>query len=473
MLRNPIVRAAAAAAIVSACGTAQAIEIIVPTQMSLSAALTVAQNGDTITLLPSGSPYVTTTGWSLTGKRLIIRGSTGNPAQVVLDGGGVATVLTISGAAVDGTSIQHLTVRNGRGPTVSNGSGAGIYVHDSDPWVEIYNCIIRDNLVPAIDGNGAGITALNASISVLNTRFENNSVGSAGSTGDGGAFYLNHGSAYILNCVFHNNIAGMAPGGLGGAAWLDDCWVRFSGCTFTGNTAANGGGIMMDNDAEIIIESCRFSQNQSGVNGGAMYANSGALLSVRNSLFNANAAPTGHGAVLHGSVIDATNCTIVGNTGLSTISTPSVTPALSFLNTIISDTGQARASIHAVYCLFQGAMGPVQASSFGNLTAANAMFVNAGAGDFRLQATSPAIDRGDSTQHVGLPVDLDGKPRAVDFPGVANTGYTPFGPIIDIGAYEAQPPAPCYANCDSSTLAPILNVNDFTCFLSRYAAGCP
>jgi hypothetical protein len=29
----------------------------------------------------------------------------------------------------------------------------------------------------------------------------------------------------------------------------------------------------------------------------------------------------------------------------------------------------------------------------------------------------------------------------------------------------------CYANCDSSTAAPVLNVADFTCFLQRFAAG--
>ncbi len=29
----------------------------------------------------------------------------------------------------------------------------------------------------------------------------------------------------------------------------------------------------------------------------------------------------------------------------------------------------------------------------------------------------------------------------------------------------------CYANCDNSTSPPILNVNDFNCFLNRYAAG--
>jgi hypothetical protein len=30
-----------------------------------------------------------------------------------------------------------------------------------------------------------------------------------------------------------------------------------------------------------------------------------------------------------------------------------------------------------------------------------------------------------------------------------------------------------YANCDGSTTPPILNANDFNCFLNKYAAGCP
>jgi hypothetical protein len=34
-----------------------------------------------------------------------------------------------------------------------------------------------------------------------------------------------------------------------------------------------------------------------------------------------------------------------------------------------------------------------------------------------------------------------------------------------------NPPPSCYANCDGSTAAPILNVGDFTCFLQRFAAG--
>jgi hypothetical protein len=33
--------------------------------------------------------------------------------------------------------------------------------------------------------------------------------------------------------------------------------------------------------------------------------------------------------------------------------------------------------------------------------------------------------------------------------------------------------ADSYANCDASTTSPVLNVQDFTCFLQKFAAGCP
>jgi hypothetical protein len=49
---------------------------------------------------------------------------------------------------------------------------------------------------------------------------------------------------------------------------------------------------------------------------------------------------------------------------------------------------------------------------------------------------------------------------------------TPGGPIADGMVLSVIPGiAPCYANCDGSTTAPILNVADFTCFLQKFAAG--
>jgi hypothetical protein len=57
--------------------------------------------------------------------------------------------------------------------------------------------------------------------------------------------------------------------------------------------------------------------------------------------------------------------------------------------------------------------------------------------------------------------------RSALFAGTATTGRR-FGGTV---WYNLQTGPQCYANCDGSTVAPILNVGDFTCFLQRFAAG--
>jgi hypothetical protein len=42
--------------------------------------------------------------------------------------------------------------------------------------------------------------------------------------------------------------------------------------------------------------------------------------------------------------------------------------------------------------------------------------------------------------------------------------------VCYLNRYAAADP---WANCDNSTAPPILNVNDFVCFLNKYAQGCP
>jgi hypothetical protein len=60
-----------------------------------------------------------------------------------------------------------------------------------------------------------------------------------------------------------------------------------------------------------------------------------------------------------------------------------------------------------------------------------------------------------------------GASRYADIPSAANSGVGPAW--VDRGAAEVQ--LPCYANCDGSSTAPILNVNDFVCFNNLYASG--
>jgi hypothetical protein len=64
---------------------------------------------------------------------------------------------------------------------------------------------------------------------------------------------------------------------------------------------------------------------------------------------------------------------------------------------------------------------------------------------------------------------LDGTPTGVE---VDPAGWAAYPGLIGFWGYTVVaelPPATCYANCDGSTAAPILNVNDFSCFLNRFA----
>ncbi|MBL9031003.1 MAG: hypothetical protein JNM80_04765 [Phycisphaerae bacterium] len=53
--------------------------------------------------------------------------------------------------------------------------------------------------------------------------------------------------------------------------------------------------------------------------------------------------------------------------------------------------------------------------------------------------------------------------------GVGSTGTDIGDAIFRLRVFT--PGGGCYANCDGSTLVPFLNVNDFTCFLNKFAAG--
>jgi hypothetical protein len=68
--------------------------------------------------------------------------------------------------------------------------------------------------------------------------------------------------------------------------------------------------------------------------------------------------------------------------------------------------------------------------------------------EFDLEATIAQPDAGDMTG----PPSVDAFSLAGGFWTLANTGA-------------------CYPNCDNSTSPPILNSNDFQCFLNRYASG--
>jgi hypothetical protein len=54
---------------------------------------------------------------------------------------------------------------------------------------------------------------------------------------------------------------------------------------------------------------------------------------------------------------------------------------------------------------------------------------------------------------------------------ITGVGGTPMVGVPGRGGWRQG--STCYANCDGSTAAPVLNVQDFSCFLNRFAQGDP
>ena len=110
------------------------------------------------------------------------------------------------------------------------------------------------------------------------------------------------------------------------------------------------------------------------------------------------------------------------------------------------------------------------------------LFAEPANGDYSLKRGSPAIDAGDSSAvPPDVTTDLLGNPRRVDDPIMPDTGLGPT-PIVDIGAFEFQPPGPGFCQADLTTGAipgqpgygipnGIVNNDDFFYYLTLFAGS--
>ena len=79
------------------------------------------------------------------------------------------------------------------------------------------------------------------------------------------------------------------------------------------------------------------------------------------------------------------------------------------------------------------------------------------------------VDGGGATMTAGA-FSLSGTTGQFDA-AAPGTGGTP--PLALTGGFWPGMGVECYANCDGSTTAPVLNVLDFNCFLNQFSAGAP
>ena len=364
----------------------------------------------------------------------------------------------VTGSGTNSTAVlDGFTIYQGYS-SVSGSLGAGLYDVSGSPTIN--NCIFSHNTVQA--SGGAVYNSASSPTFTSCTFLENSAV-------NGGAIYNTNSSApRFTNCTITHNQANTSGGGVysdstsaatfsgcniswntllasssstsgGGAIYSSNSASKFSNCVFVHNSGGEfGGAVYCTGAASAAFVQCVFNGNLcttsgsgTGGGGGGIYTTAGAAPTFTNCTFTANSIPPlfAHGAALYqnsSSSAAVVNCVFWGNTG------PDATP-------IYIGAG----SVNVTYSDVQGG-----ASGTGNVNVdpvfTNAAGVNGVAGDddddLRLRPSSPVADVGNKnvSDLSGITTDLAGAPRFADIPTAPDTGAGT-APLVDMGAYEAQP----------------------------------
>jgi hypothetical protein len=391
-------------------------------------------------------------------------------------------------AGVSTVNLEDCQFENNEDPGAGGNAGA---ISITTSTLNITNSIFRNN--DAVGGGVGGAISADASTLTINGgRFENNVASDGGLGGaiysgagelsvtnvtfignQGGAIFVDGGSATIATSNFEDNIN---EGATGGAVYISGAEATITGSTFLRNQAIGGGGGGVGIDAflttsVVTMTDSTFVENETpGGSGAALYVEgsifanvdaisttidrctfvnngllddptngtSGSTIELRrrtdvlftSSLLTGNTGGVGCVALASNARARVVNCTLVDNVpGPSnrTFFLPA-TAVLQVRNSIV------RGSTASNRRMFPPSL-PVAALSveYSNVSAGYAGigninsdpdFVDAVGGDYRLNATSPSVDAGDAAAVPSSSLlDLDGNARIA-------------GPTVDMGAYE-------------------------------------
>ncbi|MCL2104363.1 MAG: C10 family peptidase, partial [Kiritimatiellaeota bacterium] len=230
--------------------------------------------------------------------------------------------------------------------------------------------------VTIIDGGGTSRCAtLGTTTGDTNTVLTSFTLRNGYTASEGGGSYYG-----TLNyCVLTNNISLYYGGG--------SCYGTLNNCTLTGNMATYGGGA-----DSSTLNNCTLLGNSADSGGGSIYG------TLNNCTLTGNTAKnSGGGAQL----CTLNNCIVWGNSATYGSSYNHYGSTLSYSCTAPLPSGT---------------------DDGGSNISFDPLFVNASAGNFRLQSGSPCIDTGSNAYAVG-DYDLDGNPRIING-------------TVDMGAYE-------------------------------------
>lgn len=265
----------------------------------------------------------------------VIRGETGDPADVTIDFG------ELSDACLLVADIQLRDVTVSRSNATIDSRGGALRVQSTESTYAAYPAMVSNCVFTAAKACAVAVTG---PAQILDCRFESNELeGTSGKynslvyvTSDGSS----KGVRLIKGCSFANNKS-PANGTCINAGCVHD-WVEIEDCTFEDNTtdanaadvfvnnkarligstflrssaANNGGAVYLNTRAELEASDCRFESCRATLSGAAVStaAPSSSLFAFTDTAFISNTAEkTGGALYLHSATGALTRCTARGN----------------------------------------------------------------------------------------------------------------------------------------------------------------
>lgn len=275
----------------------------------------------------------------------------GNPAETVIDGGGLDRVFQIYGFGGAHVTFQAITIRNGHAAAdfTDTGYGGGLeFVTGAGKGsLTLYNVVVAENQAVAGGGGievynitqgmgttvvidkstirdnkgltGGGVEIGEANLTIRDSTFaRNEAIGdhSGGGLAVAVASVGAETAAHIVRSLFHMNKAGTHGGGIAANA----AKISVESSTFHGNAAGHTGGAIAFTAPNMAgtFTNLTVTANQAAQGGGlgSVHAadNHLAATVLRNSIVHGNVAP--QGAEIFGTLqISQSYCNLVGSSG--------------------------------------------------------------------------------------------------------------------------------------------------------------
>ncbi len=381
-------------------------------QPTIQAAISAAQNGDTILV----SPGTYAENIDFIGKAITVKSTNGEKVTII-DAHQVGPAATFKSGEIRASVLSGFTLTNGVGsgpPYFIDGGGVGIFY--ASPTIT--HNTITNNL-------DSGINSRFGSPVITYNLITGNKSSMGGGIAIGGATVASFPPVVSYNTITNNSTYPYYFGA--GISLFAAGKVIITNNQITQNQApyGYGGGVYIANEADAIFVQNVIARNTASTGGGVYLAvpvSSPGMLFVNNTIaFNDGIAGSGVWAGGFDSNDQFFNNVIVGNAGQTAFHCDtlySATPPI-----VQSNDAWASGGIGFEVSCGSGANGNVSRDP---------LFISPSKSNYRLQAGSPSIDMGKNAAPSLPSKDLVGNPRIVN----GNGGSTA---IVDMGAYEFVP----------------------------------